>query len=128
MTVADYSLCRTTPNHKKYIQLGQNVVEFQTFACPQLQRRFCSNPLFATYAVYARNASIFSLILIQLAVFCRKILNYSAWGPNKLWPQAHYCRGHGHPTPHPPIAPPMIAEHLRTSVCDPHSTLVEVVM
>ena len=40
MIVADYSLCRTTPNHIKYIQLGQNLVEFQPFACPQLQWRF----------------------------------------------------------------------------------------
>ena len=28
------------PNHIKYIKLGQNLVEFQPFACPQLQWRF----------------------------------------------------------------------------------------
>ena len=52
---------------------------------------------------------IFSLILIQLAVFYVKILNSSAeyWGGQIHYaPQPNYWRGHGPPAP-PPIAPPM---------------------
>ena len=56
--MADYSLCRTTPNHNKIYLVRPEFIWILAVCMSTTSMAIFSNPLFATYSVYARNASI----------------------------------------------------------------------